>query len=99
MKMSYSCFPNSGMLQRGLKENCVWHRRLKKTFLIDYLKDNIVIEVAISQKELRPNFNVLLSFKASRNCSWTVSNTIKHPVNMLADILARQFESTGFCGV
>lgn len=63
MKMSYSPFPNSGMLQHGPKVNCVWYIRLKKTFLTGDLKDNIVIEVDISQKELGHNYSVLLSFE------------------------------------
>lgn len=63
MKMSYSPFPNSGMLQHGPKVNCVWYIRLKKIFSTDELKENIVIKVAISQKELGPNYSVVLSFE------------------------------------
>lgn len=61
--MSDSPFPSSGMLQRGPKVNGVQYIRLKKAFLTDDLKDNAVSEVTISQKELAPNYSVLLSFE------------------------------------
>lgn len=66
MKMSHSPFPNSGTLKHGPKVNCVCYIRLKKTFQTDDLKDNIVIKVAISQKELGPNYGVILSFESDK---------------------------------